>query len=122
VWGYAQRDRQEILRDAWTAMWQDFLKALKRHGWSWNPASMTVEEGSEANGWIPKRENVPAPVLDAGLEAALGTAYGVPFKAACSLLMGEHPYFGQVETSEPGLRAELVEKRVRDVWMREGRP
>jgi hypothetical protein len=32
-----------------------------------------------------------------------------------------HPLFGIVQTSEPALRAQQIEKRVREVWMRNGR-
>jgi hypothetical protein len=61
-------------------------------------------------------------VIDAGSEVALEIAYWLPLKEARKALMNEHPYFGIVETSEPGLRGEFVEKRVREVWMRKGRP
>lgn len=116
LWKCAQRDREAIRGAIFTELWRYFLDMLRRHKAEWKPAQYRVEGPAEE---YEKRE---APVLDADLEAALEKAYGCNIKQARKLVYNEHPMFGQTETSEPVLRGQQLEKRVRDVWMRIGRP
>jgi hypothetical protein len=60
--------------------------------------------------------------LDPGFEVAMEKAFGCDIRQARRAVTQEHPLFGIVQTSEPALRAQQIEKRVREVWMRNGRP
>jgi hypothetical protein len=121
LWKFAQRDRDAIRDAAFTEHWTMFLRMLKKHGADWEPREYRIAERSDEHP-AGKFETRPAPVLDAGFEAAIETAFGCDIKAARKALIQEHPLFGYAQTSEPGLRANQIEKRVREVWMRQGRP
>jgi hypothetical protein len=121
LWKFAQRDRDAIRDAAFTEHWMMFLRMLKKHGADWEPREYRIAGASEK---FPtgKYETRPAPVLDAGFEAAIETTFGRDIKAARKAVIQEHPQFGYAQTNEPGLRASQIEKRVREVWMRQGRP
>jgi hypothetical protein len=121
LWKCAQRDRDAVRDAAFTEHWRYFLRMLKKHGAEWEPAQYRIGETSDVYP-IGKYETRPAPVLDPGFEVALETAFGCDIKAARKAVIDEHPLFGYVQTSEPALRVQQIEKRVREVWMRDGRP
>jgi hypothetical protein len=120
LWKFAQRDRDVVRDEEFSEHWRYFLRMMKKNGWEWEPAQYRIAEPS-AEHPTGKWETRPAPVLDAGFEVALEKAFGCEIKLARRALTQEHPTFGIVQTSEPALRAQQIEKRVRDVWMRLGR-
>lgn len=118
LWGFAAADRAEILSDAWTALWNDFLRLLERHKVEWKTALRRSNPGV-----LPAEyHEQPPPVLDAGLEAAIERAFGCKIRDARAIIWREHPHFGQNDTREPSLVAQRLEERVKAVWMRSGRP
>lgn len=117
LWGFAEADRQEILADAWQALWRDFLRDLKRHRPEWKAAPVRLNPGKEP----AEYRNTPPPVLDAAFEAALERAFGCKIGEARSILWREHPHFGLNDTREPSLVAQRLEERVKAVWMRRAR-
>jgi hypothetical protein len=80
---------------AFTEHWTMFLRMLKKHGANWEPSDYRIGEATDEH---PARqyETRPAPVLDAGFEAAIETAFGCDIKAARRALIQEHPMFGGV--------------------------
>jgi hypothetical protein len=121
LWKSVQRDRDAVRDEEFTEHWQYFLRMLKKHGWEWEPASYRIAEPTSEHPFAEYEER-PAPVLDVEFEHALEKALGCEIKQARRAVTQEHPLFGMVQTSEPALRAQQIEKRVRDVWMRNGRP
>ena len=122
LWKCAQRDREAIRGAIFTEHWRQFLNVLKKHGVDWKPASYRIQQPETDEHPYAEYEKREAPVLDADFEAALEKAYGCDIKQARKIVYNEHPMFGQTETSEPVLRGQQIEQRVRDVWMRIGRP
>jgi hypothetical protein len=121
LWKSAQRDRDAVRDEEFTEHWRYFLRMLKKHGREWEPAQFRIAEPTEDHP-VGKYETRPAPVLDPGFEVALEKAMGCDIRQARRAITAEHPHFGIVQTSEPALRAQQIEKRVREVWMRNGRP
>jgi hypothetical protein len=121
LWKSVQRDRDAVRDEEFTEHWRFFLRMLKKHGWEWEPSSYRIAEPTDDHP-VGKYEERPAPVLDPGFEVALEKAFGCEIKQARRAVTQEHPLFGIVQTSEPALRAQQIEKRVREVWMRNGRP
>jgi hypothetical protein len=104
LWKFAQRDRDAIREAAFTEHWRRFLKALKKHGWEWQPAMFRIADWT-AEHPLGQGETRPAPVFDVEFEAALSRAFGCDIQQARKYVFDENPMFGIVQTNSPALQA-----------------